>query len=165
MLLAATGGHRVLYDVLVGLHVACAVIGFGAVAISGTYGGAARRLGQGDAAEEAGRYFSRRGLAEWLVLPVPVFGAAALAVRPGGSGWTDAWVLTAAGIWLVAAGLLLGVVRPAEARIARWLRGHPAPTGARDGGARQAGNLLVWGAAACDVLFVAALALMVTQPA
>jgi hypothetical protein len=63
-------------------------------------------------------------------------------------------VVAALLIWLVAAATLLLVVRPAERRIRQGPRDRYAPPGTR----------LMWAAALCDVLFVAALALMVTQP-
>lgn len=137
---------RAAYDTLVALHVACAVVGFGAVAISGAYGALGRRGGDG---EEVRRYFSSPGRAEYLILPVPVFGAAAMALRPAGREFGQTWVLAGFGIWVVASALLLHVVRPAERRIRE---GVPAGPG------------LMWAAGACDALFVVALLLMVTQP-
>ncbi len=66
------------------------------------------------------------------------------------------WVVTAAVVWAAAAALLLGVVRPAERRIR-----NAAEVGAA---AVAAGRRLMWAAVASDVLFVAALVLMVGQP-
>ncbi len=134
------------YDTLVALHVACGLIGFGAVAISGAYGALGRR---GGSSEEIKRYFASPGRAEYLILGVPVFGVAAMAVRPGGAEFGQTWVLLGFGIWVVASALLLQVVRPAEDRIRR---GQPAAA------------RLMWAAGACDALFVVALLLMVTQP-
>lgn len=134
------------YDVLVALHVACALIGFGAVAISGAYGALGRRSGN---AEELKRYLASPGRAEFLILAVPVFGIAAMAIRPGGSEFWAAWAVAGFVIWMVAAVLLLQVVRPAEESL-------------RQGG--PGGGRLMWAAGACDALFVIALFLMVTQP-
>ncbi len=138
---------RAAYDTLVALHVVCAVIGFGAVGVSGAYGALGRR---GANREEVDRYFSSPGRAEYLILGVPLFGAAAMAVRPAGREFGQVWVLAGFAIWVVASALLLQVVRPAEQRI-------------RQGGG--AGSRLMWAAGACDALFVLALLLMVTQPA
>ena len=188
MVVAAPTGHPALYDTLVALHVACAVVGFGAVALSGVYGGAARHGdGSGSAGEETRRYFRSQGRAEWLVLPVPFLGIAALATRPEGASFGEVWVVGASLIWVAATGLLLGVVRPAERRIRSWVRGSDtkaAAVGAAAGGAEidapagegtstgepagditGAGRMLMWGAAGCDLLFVAALVLMIGQPA
>jgi hypothetical protein len=153
VLITAGHSHQTLFDVLVGLHVAAAVIGFGAVMISGVYGATAARPGQPNAAEEAARYFRSNNWAELLLLLVPFLGAAALGFRPDGADFGDLWVIAGWVLWVAAAGFLIGVVRPAE----QVLRQRPNDAGA--------GRRLKWGAAACDVSFVIALALMVSQPA
>ncbi len=145
-----------VFDVLVGLHVVSAVVGFGAVAITGVYGAGAARPKRPGAPEETARYFRSRGWAEWLVLAVPFLGAAALGLRPQGADFGQAWVVAATVIWVAAAALLVGVVRPAERQIRAAIAGG--------GTAIPAGRRLVWAAAASDVLFVAALVLMVGQP-
>jgi Predicted integral membrane protein (DUF2269) len=155
VLLAATHGHQGVFDVLVGLHVLSALIGFGSVAISGVYGAAARRSDESGLSEETARYFRSRGWPELLILAVPVFGAAAIGFRPGGADFGDLWVIGGFVVWALAAALLLGVVRPAESRI-RSAAEPPDRSGS--------GGRLMWAAAACDVLFVIALALMITQP-
>jgi hypothetical protein len=146
----------VLYDVLVALHVVSAVIGFGAVALSGIYGATARHAEKPDSGEEIARYFRSPGRAEWLILAVPILGAAALGARPEGADFGALWVVTALVLWATAAALLLGAVRPAERRI-RAASGRADATAA-------AGRRLMWAAVASDVLFVAALVLMVGQP-
>jgi Predicted integral membrane protein (DUF2269) len=155
VLAAAGSGHRTVFDVFVVLHVVCAVVGFGAVAISGVYGATARRPGRPGAEEETARYFGARGLPELLVLAVPVFGGIALGLRPDGAEVTSVWVLGGLGAWLAAALLLLAVVRPAERRL------RASPTGES---AVASGGRLMWAASGSDVLFVVALALMITQP-
>ncbi len=153
-------GHPAAYDILVGLHVAAAVIGFGAVAISGAYGAIGRNTAspgaRAEAAEEVRRYFATGYAMEYLVLIAPVFGVAAMAVRPGGSEFGQVWAIGGAVVWLLAGGLLTAVVRPAERRIRE--AGEDIPSVAPD--ARR----LMWAAAASDLLFVVALLLMVTQP-
>jgi hypothetical protein len=146
----------VLYDALVALHVTSAVVGFGAVALSGVYGATSRHADRPDAGEEVARYFRSPGRAEWLILVVPFLGAAALGARPHGADFGAVWVVSAAVLWLAAAALLLGAVRPAERRI-RAAAGRAGPTAA-------AGRTLMWAAVASDVLFLAALVLMVGQP-
>jgi hypothetical protein len=147
-------GDPPVFDVLVGLHIACAVIGFGAVAISGSYGASARRVDRPGSVEETQRYFRSRGRAELLIVAVPLFGLGALAAKPTEGDLGDLWVLGGLCIWSVAAVLLLAVVRPAERRIRTG-----RPQDAVGGGTR-----LMWAAAGCDLAFVAALILMVAQP-
>jgi hypothetical protein len=152
---ASTSAHQTIFDVLVGIHVVAAVVGFGAVAISGVYGATAARSREPGAAEETGRYFQSGGWAEFLVLAVPWIGAAALAFRPQGAQFGQVWVIAATAIWLIASVILLAVVRPAEAVLRHG----------RDRIDIEAGRRLKWGAAASDVCFVAALVLMIGQPA
>ena len=141
-------------------HVVCAVVGFGSVALSGVYGGIARRSAgrpesmgpQTAEREEASRYFDSRGWAEWLILLVPFLGAAALAVKRGKGDFGDVWVVGGMVAWVAAAVLLIGVVRPAETRIRSAVA------------VAESGRRLMWAGVASDLLFVGALALMVTQP-
>ena len=145
-MLASSSGA---YDALVAVHVVFAVVGFGAVAISGVYGALARNQANEN---ETTRYFASRGLAEWLIIPVPFVGLAALLVNDRSGDLTDAWVLGGSAVWVAATAILLAGVRPAEARLRR--------------GQDRAGTgrVLMWSGIASDVLFVVALALMVTQP-
>lgn len=132
--------------------------------MSGVYGSLARRPATQRGAlpqdgrpegprEEVARYFASRGWAEWLIVPVPFLGAAAIAARPSKGDFGEVWVVGGIVIWILAAALLLLVVRPAEANIRR--KGERA---------LSAGRRLMWSSVASNALFVVALALMVTQP-
>lgn len=159
------------YDVLVAVHVTAAVVGFGAVALSGVYGGSATRPERDGAWEELRRYFALPGRAELLVTVVPFPGVAALLVDPGPSRLGQTWVAVGLGLWVIASALLLAVVRPAGAVISREMAsgggGSHAADVASSGRAarvRQAGSRLRWSAAASDLLFCVALVVMVIQP-
>ena len=180
MVLAVSAGHPALYDTLVALHVVSALVGFGSVALSGLYGATARHPDRPGAAEEAGRYFRSPGRAEWLVLIVPFLGVGALALRPSGADFADTWVISASIIWLAAAALLLGVIRPAECRLRAAIADDRAPSSMAEGGpgadlapfqltpapaVAGAGRRLMWASIGSDLLFVAALVLMIGQPA
>jgi len=165
--LTSPPGDPTVYDVLVGLHVATALIGFGSVGLSGVYGGSARSPDPGRR-EEAARFFQGALRAQYLILVVPFLGAAALWFRPGGHDYSATWVLIGAVVWLLASALLLGVVRPAEDCLRRSL-GPPSspgspPVAAADHEPAWSGTRLLWASVATDVLFVVALAVMVTQP-
>ncbi len=178
-MLIASGG-QVTYDVLVGIHVALAVVGFGSVALSGIYGGLATRAGRPGANEEIRRYFSSPGRLELLVVVAPVVGIAALAAEPGASRFGQAWVAMALVLWVVASVLLIGVVRPAESVLRSTVLAAPvddadpvgdaAPVGDAEPGSersatlRRAGARLRWGAAGSDLLFLVALVVMVIRP-
>ncbi len=146
-----------LYVALVVAHVACAVVGFGALALAGIYGWSGRSP-DGDRQAEAARWFASPNRAAWAVLAVPVLGLVALAVEPGGQGPGQLWDVLALVVWAVAAATWLVVVRPAEAR----LRATVASSG---GGTWTADAASVGRAAAVtDVAFVVALVLMLFQP-
>jgi heme/copper-type cytochrome/quinol oxidase subunit 2 len=153
---AGSSGHQGIFDALVALHVVSAVVGFGSVAISGVYGATARHADRAESSEETRRYFQSPGRAEWLIVAVPFFGLAALGFRPEGAHLGQLWVVAGTIVWLVAAALLLVVVRPSEREI-RLSTGDPPPV--------RAGRRLMWASIASDVLFVVALAVMVAQPA
>jgi uncharacterized membrane protein len=158
--LAATGGSHGLFDVLVVLHVICAVVGFGSLALSGVYGFTSRHPAGPEAVEEARRYFRSPGRLELAVLAVPVFGVAALGVQPGGGGLGQLWALLALGIWLTVTIVLIGVIRPAEARLRAVL---VAPSPDEVAMATAAGRL-GWASVVTDLGFFVALMLMILQP-
>jgi hypothetical protein len=170
-------GAQVAYDVLVAAHAVSAVVGFGAVAVTGAYGVIGRRLpGPPDPAgspgappiapphtddrpperEELARFFGGRNPGPWVLLAVPFLGAAALGVKPGGGHFGQAWVVIGMVIWVAAAALLLGVVVPSQRAIREGL--------GAGSGVGPPSNRLAWAAGACDLLFVVALFVMVIQP-
>lgn len=162
-------GHPAAYDILVGLHVVCVVVGFGSVAISGAYGAIGRHAGRRplrpETAVELRRFFATDSKLEYLLVAGPLFGVAAMAVRPGGSEFGAVWGVAGVVIWLVASALLLGVVRPTtqEIRVA----GSAAADDDQAGESARLGaacRRLALAAGASDVLFVLALLMMVTQP-
>lgn len=159
-LAAHHGGHPAVYDALVVVHVVCAVVGFGAVAVSGAYGAIGRTAGtdrsRPESVDEVRRFFRSGSAVEHLLLVAPLFGLAAMAVRPGGAEFGQLWAVAGLVIWLLAGVILLAVVRPAE----RAIRASVDDDAALGGAAGR----LAWAAAACDLLFVVALLVMVTQP-
>jgi hypothetical protein len=172
----APAGHPALYDLLVGLHVLCVVIGFGSVAVSGAYGTLGRHAGtpraRSETTEELRRFFAADSRLSYLLVLGPPIGVAALTVRPGGSELGQFWTLAGLVAWVAASTLLLGVVRPAEAQIRAATAAperrpddevDPPPTATP--AIAAAARRLAWSAAACDLIFAVVLVLMVTQPA
>lgn len=146
----------------------CIVIGFGSVAISGAYGAigrnAAGRRARAETVSELRRFFATDSKLEYLLAVGPLFGIAAMAVRPGGSEFSALWVVAGLVIWVVASGLLLGVVRPAERRIRAATSAVVDGPEGPDSSLPTACRRLMWASAATDLLFVVALFFMVTQP-
>ena len=159
----APAGHPGLYDVFIALHVSLALVGFGAVALSGAYG----IVGRKGLSRELVRFISGRTWAELALVAAPLFGVAAMTVRPGGSEFAQLWAIAGLTIWVLASALLLGVLRPAEAKLRSAVteaqRG--AASGDADKAIRAHSTRIVWAGAVSDLLFLCALMMMVTQPA
>ncbi|MHB8437575.1 MAG: DUF2269 family protein [Acidimicrobiales bacterium] len=154
----------VVYSLLLLGHVVTAVVGFGALAVTGAQAGRARRGPQAPAAGAVRRYF-RPGV-NWagrLVYLVPVLGFAVVAASRGSVEPSDSFVLAGLALWLVTLATAEAVVWPAERRIQQIVSGQwPDEAGGpdldRDCRAAQSGAIFT------SVLFVAAAVLMVGRP-
>jgi len=148
------------FVVLVVLHVVSALVGFGAIALSGVYGTTAGQLDKAGAVAEARRFFSTPNRAALATLAVPFFAVAALLAGGHRSDFGDAWVGAALVVWLLVAGVFTAVVRPSERLLAQLLQAEQPDAGTVGPVARR----LSRAAATCDVAFVVALGLMIWQP-
>ena len=142
---------------LVVVHVLSAVVGFGAVFLTGVYAGLARRR-----ANEAVRRYFRSGpnWAARALYAVPVLGVVLVATSHGADRFTQLWVWVSILLWVLAAALAHAAVWPGERRIQRLL----AESGAHEADLDRAGRRVERAAAAVDVVFVATLVLMVARP-
>jgi hypothetical protein len=161
-LLAASSGNHDVFVVLVAFHVVSAVVGSGAIALSGVYGGSARHPERAGAIDEARRWFAAPNRLALLLLSVPFFGIGALLAGGRSGQFQRAWVIGALIIWVAMAGLLTGVVRPAEQRLRQLLAGGGSNLD-NDAIARIARRCTL-AAGGCDVGFLLALGLMIWQP-
>ena len=152
------------YSLLLILHVAAALVGFGAVAITGVQAARVRRGPAQPGAAGLRRYF-RPGV-NWAgrtLYAVPVLGFALVADSSGNFDAGDAWVVAGLALWLAAATVAETVVWPGERRIqlllsTRWDDVAVAPTLDRE--CRR-----VAGASAAVIgVFVAAVIIMVGKP-
>ncbi len=158
-----------LYDVVLALHVASGLAGFGALALTGWYASALGRGASPADAERLRRYF-RPGVnwAARALLLVPLLGGTLLALGHGqDAGRPYPWIgLT---IWVAAAGVASAVVWPGERSIQAALAAGVAQV-AEPGSAPVSTALarvcarVERGAAITSLLFVAALAVMIVQP-
>ncbi|MGC8511744.1 MAG: hypothetical protein ACP5P1_01705 [Acidimicrobiales bacterium] len=191
---AAPPGHPLLYDIFVAAHVSLALVGFGAVALSGAYG----VVGRKGPTRELVRFISGRTWAEFALVAAPLFGVAAMGVRPGGSEFSQLWALGGLTIWVVASLLLVLVLRPAEGKLRSAVSqirvetlgsSDPGEVSQAGGSTAMAGaggpvaswdvrgdigleldvrvyaTRIAWAGAISDLLFLGALMMMVTQPA
>lgn len=157
------------YDVLLLLHIAAAVVGFGAIAVAGLRARAGRRSADPARDVSLRRFFApgpdRPARAIFLV---PLLG---LGLLFGGDRHDvgAAWPWIGLSIWIVAAGLATGVCWPAE-RDAQEALGLLDRTTDDDGGAvlstafrascRRMERSVGW----ISICFLAAVAVMVLQP-
>ena len=152
-----------LYSTLLMLHVLCAVVGFGAIGITGIQATRARRGPTAAGADGVRRYF-RPGV-NWIgraLYGVPVFGFCLLAASGGAFRAGDGFVVAGLLLWSTAAVAAESLVWPVERRIQlvvsrRW---EDAAPGALDRDCR----LVVATSAVLAVVFVAATVLMVGKP-
>jgi hypothetical protein len=126
------------YSVVLIAHVLCAVVGFGAIGLTGAQAWRARLGPDAPSAESVRRYF--RPGTNWaarLLYGVPVFGFVLLAMSKGAFDARDAWVTAGLLIWLTAALTAEMVVWPGERAIQEALgrSGNGAGVGGSDHGA------------------------------
>lgn len=155
------------YDLLVGLHVLSAVIGFGAVGLSGTYAASAREATEPRQDPALRRYFHlSTNWAERSLLVTPVLGVIVLCAGDR-SADSQAWPWIGLGCWVLAASIATGRCWPAERRIQLWLADLPdsadgPPPGL--GEFRDACRVVQSGASVVSLCFIAAVVVMIWQP-
>jgi hypothetical protein len=149
------------YEVVVLAHVLAAVIGFGAVAVSGAYALVLAR--RGPVGESVVRYY-RPGV-NWagrILFLVPILGFVLIGMShgPGGYGFSDGWVMIGLALWAVAALAAEMVLWPTERELQQLVA-----EGVWEGSAHRSMTLRVaWTSAALTVIFVAATVVMVAKP-
>jgi uncharacterized membrane protein len=107
-----------LYSILLMFHVLCAVVGFGAVGVTGIQAARARRGPSAPGADAVQRYF-RPGV-NWAgraLYGVPVFGFALLAASSGAFDVADAFVVAGLVLWSAAVAAAEAILWPGERRI------------------------------------------------
>lgn len=134
-----------LYDLLLVLHVAAGLIGFGGCAVTGYYAALGRQLLEPKGLDRAPSSKSDVSGAEWrrrwilvetyfrpatnwierLVLLVPLFGLGMLALGDH-RGFDQLWPWIGLSLWVVAVGAASGLLWPGERRIQVALHRSPA---------------------------------------
>lgn len=172
-----------VYSILLLLHVASAVVGFGALAMTGVQARRARR-GPAGAGSEGVRRFFRPGInwAARTLYAVPVFGFALISSSAGAFSTKDGFVIAGLILWALATVVAEVVVWPGERRIQEVVSSTWDTTGPTDRGRADMGQTRERPAPdadarfardcrrvalACGLLsgvFIAAVILMVAQP-
>jgi hypothetical protein len=157
------------FDIVLLAHVACVIVGLGAVVVAGVQ--AARLLR--DPVEVAARlrsYFAPGvNWAGRIIYGVPIFGFLLLAMSKGAYDLKDAWVMAGLVLWVAAALSAEGLLWPAERRIQALVAERVSdPAVAPDHPTTAALRLAAWkmllASSALAAAFVAATVLMVAQP-
>lgn len=152
------------FSLLLVAHVAAALVGFGALGLSGVQAARARRGPTAPGAETVRRWF--RPGANWagrVVYLVPVLGYALVADSQGAFDVGDGFVVVGLVLWLAAAVLAEGVLWPAERRLQRQV-GERWEVAATEPGFQRDCRLATGAAAVMAVVFVAALVVMFGKP-
>ena len=158
-----------VYSILLLLHVGCAVVGFGALVVTGFQARRARRGPTGPGAEAVGRYF-RPGVnwAARALYGVPGFGFALVSASNGVFSASDGFVVAGLGLWSLATVVAEAVVWPGERRIQAAVAQHwtttSAPTDTPDRRFDLDCRRVAVSALVLAGVFLAAVVLMVAQP-
>ena len=154
-----------LYRIVLLLHVAAAIVGFGGVIAHGAYHARAFR-GAAAAAKEilaATRGVSK--IAEYAIYAVLPLGIVAIAVSDDAFSMGDPWVSASFVVWFLLVGALHGAVRPAVRSLAERADAVAPDTNLEaDAEAQAAARKLMIGEAATQLLLVVALVLMIWKP-
>jgi hypothetical protein len=123
------------YDLLLWLHIALAIVGFGAVVLNGVYGSRVKTLAQagkpGEAAAIGEANFFTGQIGEYAIYAVFLTGF--LLALVGDDVWSlgDAWISASMGLFIVGVGIAHGVLIPASRSMNLLLReiesGGPPP--------------------------------------
>ena len=159
------------FDIVLLLHVGCAVVGLAAMVTSAATAARLRRLlGAGATLPDAVVRYFRPGV-NWVgrsIYGIPVFGFALLAMSRGAYAVTDGWVLAGLAVFVVVALLGEGILWPAERRLQVSVAAAPGGGAQPEAGPTpppaHLAQLVVRSATASIVLLVVGTVLMVAQP-
>ncbi len=153
-----------MFDLLLVAHMGSALIGFGAIAVTGVQAWRAR-LGPGSQSADSVRRYFRPGV-NWLgrvLFLVPVFGVSLVLASKHAFGFSDTFVLIGLGLWTTAAVVAELVVWPGERRIQQAVSSSWEEEA---GGVKLRGTCLRVAASSAFLcaVFLVAVVIMVGQP-
>jgi len=159
-----TGGA--FYRLLLLLHIACAILGFGAVAFHGLYRARARQKGGTEETFLIESITDVGRVAEFLIYAVFVLGILVAVTSKSEWKFSQAWLSTAMGLYIVDLGVLHGFIKRSERQYNTLLRDvnlAPARTEVVTE-LEQLEQRIRFGWAVFDVVFLVILYLMVFTP-
>ncbi|MFV0524275.1 MAG: DUF2269 family protein [Acidimicrobiales bacterium] len=159
------GTTTMLYRIILLLHVATAIVGFGGLIAHSAYHAKAFRSKAGDANVILQSTRAVRSLAEYAIYAVLPLGIVLIAVSDDAFSMGEPWVSASFLVWFVMVGAIHGLVRPAVRTIGeRAAALDPASPLQADPAAAAASKRMMTGEALEQLLLVVALILMIWQP-
>lgn len=156
-----THARSALYDLILLAHVLAVFVSLVILALAAASAWRLSQLAPDVPVPEVLARYYRPGI-NWagrMIMAVPVFGVALVAMSHGDWSFSDTWVIIGMAIWLAAAGISEAVVWPAERELQASLAGD-APEVDRPAKAR----LIVRCALGLEVVLVATSIIMVAKP-
>ena len=168
------GYRENLYDVVLVLHIATVVVGFGTVFLNGVYGAATKEAkGVGALAIFRANY-KVSSIAQNVIYTVPLGGILLVLLSDGAIGFDELWVWLSMALYVVGIGVSHGVMKPAVKRtmalLAELAGTDGPPPGAAGGPPPQAAELeangkrMAMAGTFLNLLLVVILVLMVFKP-
>lgn len=159
------GLESVLYRIILLLHIATAIVGFGGMIAHSAYHARAFKGPAGLARNVLGTTGQVGKIAEYAIYAVLPLGIVLVAVSDSTFSMGDPWVSASFLVWILLVGALHGAVRPAVKTLTQRAEALDADTILEtDADAKGAAGKLMIGEAASQLLVVVALFLMIWKP-
>jgi uncharacterized membrane protein len=153
-----------IYRILLLLHIAAAVVGFGGVIAHGAYNAKAYRAKAGEASVLFKTTAAVTDIAHYAIYAVLVLGILLVSVSSGDISFSDPWISASFGLWLILVGVAHGVVKPAlRALTARADELSPDALLTEDDAAGALARKLALGEGITQLLLTASLVVMIWQ--
>jgi hypothetical protein len=129
MIVAATGPGSGIYRLFLFLHIASAIVGFGAVTLNGIYAAQARKRPANEAAAIMETNFAVSKVGEYFIYAVFVFGLVVAILGKNGDAFdfSDAWLSISMALYVVGLAVSHAVMIPTGRRINEVLRSGGGP--------------------------------------
>lgn len=155
----------VIYQIVLVLHIASAIVGFGGVIAHSTYNARAFGGTAGDARVLLNTTQTVTNLAYNAIYGVFLLGIALVALSEGGISFGAPWVSASFVVWIAMVGIIHGMVRPAVRSLKEKADGMDAEGRmAEDPEVLASAKKLALGDGLTQLLLVVALILMIWQP-
>ena len=147
------------YNLLLLLHIAAAIVGFGGVALAGLYNRKAMRAGSA-AANISTVNFEVNKISEYAIYAVFVLGIGLVGASGGLYKFSQAWVSAAFALYIVGVGVAHGLLIPSHRKLNTAL----ASSGPDSPEVASLNSRLAIGGAINNLVLVAILVLMIWKP-